>query len=71
MIELDVSKRKIHLDISDEELADRRARWNAPKAAAERGYVHMYINHVMGADKGADLDFLVGNSGSAVTRDSH
>jgi len=33
--------------------------------------VHLYINHVMGADKGADLDFLQGSSGSLVTRDSH
>ena len=71
IIELDVAARKLHLDVSDEELAARRAAWSAPKAAANRGYVHMYINHVMGADKGADLDFLVGNSGSAVTRDSH
>jgi dihydroxy-acid dehydratase len=71
MIELDVEERRLHLDVSDEELATRRASWTAPKPAASRGYVSLYIKHVLGADKGADLDFLQGNSGSAVTRDSH
>ncbi len=71
MIELDVSQRKLHLDVSDEVLENRRADWKAPKIAAERGYVNLYVKHVMGADKGADLDFLQGSSGSAVTRDSH
>ncbi len=71
MIELDVANRKLHLHVADEVLARRRAAWVAPKAAAERGYVSMYIKHVMGADKGADLDFLQGSSGAQVTRDSH
>ncbi len=71
LIELDVSQRKLHLHVSDEELSKRKAQWVAPKAAAQRGYVSLYIKHVMGADKGADLDFLTGSSGSAVTRDSH
>ena len=71
MIELNVEERKLHLHVSDEELAKRRAAWLAPKPAAERGYVSLYIKHVMGADKGADLDFLQGSSGSVVTRDSH
>jgi len=71
MIELDVELRKIHLHVSDEELAKRKAKWTPPKPAASRGYVSMYIKHVLGADKGADLDFLQGNSGSVVTRDSH
>jgi len=71
MIELDVAKRLLHLHVSDEELAKRREAWTAPPPAASRGYVHLYINHVMGSDKGADLDFLQGNSGSKVTRDSH
>jgi dihydroxy-acid dehydratase len=38
---------------------------------ANRGYAGLYIQHVNGADRGADLAFLVGNSGSKVTRDSH
>jgi len=71
MIELDVGQRKLHLEVSDEELEKRRKLWITPAPAAERGYVGLYIKHVMGADKGADLDFLVGNSGSVVTRDSH
>jgi dihydroxy-acid dehydratase len=71
MIELDVAQRKIHLDINNEELEKRRAAWVAPKPATERGYVNLYIKHVMQADKGADLDFLQGSSGSEVTRDSH
>jgi dihydroxy-acid dehydratase len=71
MIELDVPKRKLHLDVSDTELEKRRAEWTPPKPPANRGYVSLYIKHVMQADKGADLDFLQGSSGSEVTRDSH
>ncbi len=71
MIELDVPQRKLHLHVSDEVLAQRKANWTPPKPAASRGYVSLYINHVEGADKGADLDFLRGSSGSTVTRDSH
>lgn len=71
IIELDVSQRKLHLDVTDEELERRRAGWTAPKLASARGYVNLYVKHVLGADKGADLDFLQGSSGSVVTRDSH
>lgn len=71
LIELDVPNRKLQLLVSEEELTKRRAAWTPPAPAATRGYVSMYIKHVMGADKGADLDFLQGSSGSAVTRDSH
>jgi L-arabonate dehydrase len=71
LIELNVPERRLQLLVSEEELAVRKAAWVAPPAAANRGYVHLYINHVLGADKGADLDFLQGHSGSAVTRDSH
>src|SRR3972149_3708493 len=46
MIELDVEKRKLHLDISDEELKKRKAAWIPPKSHTERGYVKMYIDHV-------------------------
>ncbi|HYE53954.1 MAG TPA: dihydroxy-acid dehydratase, partial [Chitinophagaceae bacterium] len=71
MIELDVAARRIHLDVSDEELERRRQQWKRPAPVADRGYVSLYINHVQQAHKGADLDFLVGKSGSVVTRDSH
>jgi dihydroxy-acid dehydratase len=71
MIELDVANRRLHLDISEEELAQRRESWLPPQPLAARGYVQLYIEHVMQASKGADLDFLVGRSGAEVTRDSH
>lgn len=71
IIELDVDQRLLQLHVSDEILAERKNAWTPPTPAANRGYVHLYINHVMGADQGADLDFLQGNSGSKVTRDSH
>ena len=71
MIELDVEKRKLHLDISDEELQKRRAAWVAPPPMAARGYVKIYINHVQQAHLGADLDILQGGSGDVVTRDLH
>src|SRR3954466_1767270 len=71
MIELDVSKRILRLDISDAELAGRRARWKAPKPPLERGYWKLYVDHVNQAHQGADLDFLVGKSGPFVPRDNH
>jgi dihydroxy-acid dehydratase len=71
MIELDVKKKIIHLDVSDEELAKRKLKWKQAEHIMNRGYVNLYVKHVQQADKGADLDFLVGKSGSQVTRDSH
>lgn len=70
MIELDVPARRLHLDVSDEELARRRAAWQAPELP-RRGYYRLYVEHVLQADQGADLDFLVGSSGAPVPRDSH
>jgi dihydroxy-acid dehydratase len=70
MIELDVAARRIHLDVSDEELARRRALWKAPEAP-RRGWYKLYVDHVQQANLGADLDILVGGSGSEVPRDSH
>jgi L-arabonate dehydrase len=71
MIEIDVEKRWLHLDVSDEELAERRATWIAPEPQATRGYVKFYIDHVQQAHLGADMDILRGGSGSVVTRDLH
>lgn len=71
MIELDVENRKLHLDISDEELQKRKAEWKAPEPAATRGYVKFYIDHVQQAHLGVDLDILRGGSGDTVTRDLH
>jgi L-arabonate dehydrase len=71
IIELDVEKRLLHLDVSDTELEKRKAAWNAPNPVTERGYVKLYINHVQQAHLGADMDILNGASGSEVTRDLH
>ncbi len=71
MIELDVPNRRLHLDVPDDELAQRRTAWRPPAPRADRGYVRLYINHVQQANTGADLDFLVGKSGSVVDRESH
>jgi len=58
--------------VSEEELGQRRKRWQRPQVpGTDRGYVHLYVQHVLQADKGADMDFLVGGSGSEVSRDSH
>jgi len=71
LIELDVAKRKLHLHVPDAELAVRRAAWKKPKPHLARGYWKLYVEHVNQASEGADLDFLVGKSGSAVPRDNH
>jgi dihydroxy-acid dehydratase len=70
-IELDVGARRLHLDVSDAELERRRAAWRPPTPPSDRGYYKLYFDHVMQADRGADLDFLVGNSGLQVARESH
>jgi len=70
-IELDVANRKLHLDIPDRELAERRKAWTPPTPMADRGYVKFYIDHVQQAHLGADIDILRGGSGDTVTRDLH
>src|ERR1700727_655550 len=70
VVTLDVPRRLLRLEVDDEILAARRAKW-APPPLPDRGWLRLYIEHVLQADKGADLDFLVGNSGSRVARDSH
>jgi dihydroxy-acid dehydratase len=71
MIELDVAQRRLHLDVSNEELENRRKEWMPLKPVAERGYVKLYIDHVQQAHLGADLDILQGGSGAEVSRDLH
>jgi dihydroxy-acid dehydratase len=70
-IELDVPGRRLHLHVDDDELAARRARWQPPAPPAGRGWTRLYTEHVLQADQGADLDFLVGRSGADVPRESH
>lgn len=71
MISLDVENRTLELLVSEEEIVKRKAAWKSSHPKATRGYVKMYQEHVEQAHLGADMDFLRGGSGSAVTRDSH
>jgi dihydroxy-acid dehydratase len=58
LIELDVPKRKLHLDVGDAELARRREKWTAPPLRYDRGFGALYSAHVTQADRGCDFDFL-------------
>ena len=73
IIILDVEARKLSVEISDEDLAKRKPSEAMVKSFANptRGWENLYIKHVMQADLGVDLDFLVGSSGSQVGRESH
>ncbi|MFN3278873.1 MAG: L-arabinonate dehydratase [Paracoccus hibiscisoli] len=71
MIEIDVPNRRLHLDISDAELAARLAAWQPLPDQPTSGYAFLHQTHVMGADTGADMDFLRGCRGNAVGKDSH
>ena len=57
-ISVDVAKRAIHLHVSEEELAARRAAWSPPPRRFERGYGWMFSQHILQADKGCDFDYL-------------
>ena len=70
MIELDVAARRLHLEVPDEELRRRKSAWKAPEPP-QRGWYRLFHDHVLQADQGMDLDFLVGSSGAAVPRDNH
>ena len=70
-VELDVPGRRLHLDVPDAELGRRRAELAAFVSPYSRGWEKLYVEHVMQADKGVDLDFLVGSSGPYVDRTSH
>ena len=61
----------LELLVSEEELAERRKDWAPTPPHYSRGYAKLYIDHVLGAEKGADLDFLVGKDTRLVTRESH
>ena len=70
-VRLDVPNRRVELLVSDEELGRRRAAWRPAPPAFGRGYARLYTEHALGAERGADFDFLVGKSGSAVAREMH
>ena len=71
IIEIDVPARRVHLDVSDDEIAARLRDWTPPLPRPEGGYAQLFHDHVQGADTGADFDFLLGCRGSEVGRDSH
>src|SRR3546814_12128686 len=56
LITLDVGARRLHLHVDDAELEKRRATWVPPDHGAARGYLKLYLDHVLQADRGADLD---------------
>jgi dihydroxy-acid dehydratase len=73
VIELDVAARRLDVAVDPEALRRREppAAAVAGYAAPARGWERLYVDHVLQADRGADLDFLVGASGHQVSRDSH
>jgi dihydroxy-acid dehydratase len=70
-IELDVEARNLELRVADDELNRRRRAWKSPPPVASGGYQRLYVEHVLQADQGVDLDFLVGCRGADVPRESH
>jgi dihydroxy-acid dehydratase len=72
-ISLDVRARRLELEVPPEELATRSIDVDTVRGFAQprRGWERLYVDHVLQADTGADLDFLVGSSGSRVSRESH
>jgi dihydroxy-acid dehydratase len=58
LISVDVPARRIHLEVSDAELARRRQAWQPPPPRYERGYGWMFSRHILQADQGCDFDFL-------------
>ncbi len=71
LIELDVKARQLNLRVSEEQLHQRKQSLKLNLNKYTRGYCKLYMDHVEQAHLGADLDFLIGNSGSEVLRDSH
>ena len=67
-IRLDVHKRSLDVLVDDDVLAERRRTWVAPPRPAGRGWTRLYVEHVQQADRGVDLDFLVGSSGDTPGR---
>ena len=65
LISLDVADRSLNLDVSDQELAKRRAEWKAPPGRFERGYGWMFSRHIKQANEGCDFDFLETAFGAA------
>ena len=67
LITVDVPHRRIHLEVSDAELALRKAAWTPPPKRFERGYGYMFSQHIMQADQGCDFDYLETSFGAPVS----
>jgi dihydroxy-acid dehydratase len=70
-VELNGEARKLELCVAEDELNRRRKAWKSPPPVASGGYQRLYVEHVLQADQGVDLDFLVGCRGAEVPRESH
>jgi L-arabonate dehydrase len=70
-IELDVKSRRLHLEVAEDELERRRIQWRPSVSKMKGGYQRLYVERVMQANTGADLDFLTGCRGDEVPRESH
>ena len=70
-IVLSAKEGKLDLLVEEEELSARRAYMSTPLPDYQRGYIKLYIDHVLGAERGADLDVLVGNDTRLTQRESH
>jgi len=71
IIRLDAQNGVLDLMVSEETLTQRRANWKPEEPRYSRGYAKMYVDHVMQANLGADMDFLLGSDTRPVTRESH
>ena len=71
VITLDVENRVLAHNVSEEEIERRRASWSPPIHEMKGGYQSLYVERVLQADRGADLDFLVGRRGAGIPRESH
>jgi dihydroxy-acid dehydratase len=70
LITVDIPNRRIHVQVSDAELATRKAAWTPPPKRFERGYGHMFSQHILQADQGCDFDYLETSFGAAVSEPS-
>ena len=70
-VALDVAARRLDLLVDDAELKSRLNAWKPQRSAAAGGYQRLYVDHVLQADRGCDLDFLVGRRDAGIPRDSH
>jgi dihydroxy-acid dehydratase len=71
LISLNVQARCLTIAVSEAELEQRKRAWTSPAVDAPRGYQTLHVNHTLQADRGCDLDFLVGRRSAGIPRESH